>query len=128
MSPDFSVDGVVFAGTNQGGIYKSVDAGTTWEAHNTGLTDPTVNALAISPDFGNDQVVFAAMEDGVFKSGNGGATWEAHNAGLTDLSINTLAISPNFNNDQTLFAGTDSRVFKSIDGGITWFASSDQVG
>lgn len=120
LSPDFAADHTVFAGV-PGGVLYSLDGGDTWHTVVLGSPPPTVSALAISPDFGQDGVLLAGtMEDGVFRSGNRGYTWAAWNFGLLDLAIFTLAISPNFAADETLFAGVESGLFRSTNGGRAW--------
>ena len=39
--------GIIFIGTNLGGVRRSVDGGITWSAVNTGLTNLNVGRLAI---------------------------------------------------------------------------------
>ena len=39
----------VYAGTEGGGVFKSIDGGAHWSAGNTGLTDNDVHALAVDP-------------------------------------------------------------------------------
>src|SRR5438067_3504390 len=67
--------GTIFIGAlSGGGVRKSVDAGITWSAANTGLTNLTVLALAI--DASGPQTVYAATGGGgLFKTGDGSATW-----------------------------------------------------
>jgi photosystem II stability/assembly factor-like uncharacterized protein len=80
-----------------------------------------VVALAISPDFPQDETLFAATaEDGVFCSTDGGAHWAAWNFGLLDLNMLSLAASPDFAVDETVFAGTGTGLFRSTNGGRAW--------
>ena len=85
-----------------------------------------VSTLAISPDFGNDQTVFAGVfNGGIFKSTDRGVIWLKSDTGLDDLHVRTIAISPDYANDQTIFAGAykysgTGRVYKSTDGGNNW--------
>jgi hypothetical protein len=88
------------------GIYKSTDAGVTWQAENTGLpSNGYVTALAIDPL--NPSTLYASVGL-VFKSTDAGATWAAMNPGLS-ASVNTLAIDPL--TPSTLYAGTGQGVF-----------------
>ncbi len=80
-----------------------------------------VTALAVSPRFTEDGILFAAtLEDGVFQSSDRGTAWAAWNFGLLDLNVLCLAISADFVRDQTLFAGTGSGLFRSTNGGRAW--------
>jgi len=55
----------VFAGTFGNGVFKSNDNGSTWNPNNSGLTNLTVNTLAI----GQNSFIFAGTTSGVFFGG-----------------------------------------------------------
>ncbi len=127
VSPGYASDGLIFAGTNDAGIYKSADRGATWQPANTGITGTTVLALALSPAFTSDHTMVAAISDvtqqGIYKSSNGGESWTA----LTNtLKASSLAFSPQYALDQTIFAATIQNaagrniVYRSTSGGLTW--------
>lgn len=120
LAPNFDQNGLVLAGA-PGGIFHSTDGGQTWKALVFPPPPPTVSALAVSPNFAQDETIFAGtMEDGVFISQNGGERWVAWNFGLLDLNVMCLAISPDFAEDETVFAGTESGLFRSTNGGRAW--------
>ncbi|MAT95906.1 MAG: hypothetical protein CL608_01965, partial [Anaerolineaceae bacterium] len=87
-------------------------------------TGGSVAAVAISPDFAQDQTAYAAVRGrGVYRSEDGGFHWQP--AGPDGWYINDLVLSPDFPNDQTLFATTGlqtvtTTVQRSTDGGLTW--------
>src|SRR5437867_6257230 len=60
--------GTLYAGTS-GGVFKSVSAGESWSAVNTGLPTLYVRALAIDPQ--TPATLYAVTDRGVFKSING---------------------------------------------------------
>jgi photosystem II stability/assembly factor-like uncharacterized protein len=69
---------ILYAGTGDGGIYKSTDAGNSWIAVNTGLTFLDVDVLAFNPL--DPQTLYAGTHDaGVFKSTDAGSSWFAVN-------------------------------------------------
>jgi photosystem II stability/assembly factor-like uncharacterized protein len=120
LSPDFAADRCVFAGA-PGGVLRSLDGGQAWQMAALATPPPFVTALAVSPAFARDGMLFAAtLEDGVFCSTDRGSRWAAWNFGLLDLAVLTLAISPAFAEDETLFAGTETGVFRSTNGGRAW--------
>jgi photosystem II stability/assembly factor-like uncharacterized protein len=83
--------------------------------------DLNVFALDISPDFANDETLFAGTESGIFRSTNGGRAWRELDLPLGFEPVLSLAISPGYANDNTLFAGTESKgLFCSVDRGRTW--------
>ena len=87
------------------GVFKSTDSGGTWVAANAGLTNVSVQALAIDPT--TAATVYAGTDAGVFKSTNSGGTWAAANTGLTNPVVEALAIDPT--TPTTLYAGTRRR-------------------
>jgi hypothetical protein len=92
--------GVVYCGTYLG-VYKSTDAGATWNG--TALTRDT-RTLVLDPT--NPAVLYAGTgSDGVFTTTDGGTTWAAMNTGLGCTKILSLALRPGTGN--VLFAGTD---------------------
>jgi photosystem II stability/assembly factor-like uncharacterized protein len=120
MSPGFESDNNVFGGV-PGGVTRSVDGGDSWSVSILPSPPPLVSALAVSPDFGQDGVVFAStMDDGVLRSADRGSRWASWNFGLLDLSVFCIAISPEFADDETLFAGVETGVFRSTNGGRAW--------
>ena len=86
----------LFAGTFNGGIFRSSNNGTSWTAVNTGLTNARVYSLAVS---GTN--LFAGTAGGVFLSTNNGTSWSAASTGLPNSTVYALVAS-----DTSLFAGT----------------------
>jgi photosystem II stability/assembly factor-like uncharacterized protein len=120
LSPDFERDRSVFAGV-PGAVLRSEDGGHTWQVAALTSPPPFVSALAVSPNYAQDGMLFAGtVEDGVFRSANRGMHWAAWNFGLLDLTVLALAVSPQYAADETLFAGTDSGIFRSSSGGRAW--------
>ena len=109
---------VVYAGSGNG-VFKSTDAGESWQAVNVGLTERYVFDLAI--DQHRPATLYAATGDGVFKSQNGGGSWRKASMppgveGRDDVV--SLALHPR--NPRVIYAGTDDRVYKSGDAGASW--------
>ena len=109
---------VVYAGSGNG-VFKSTDAGGSWEAVNVGLTQRYVLDLAI--DQHRPATLYAATDGGVFKSPNGAGSWRKTSMppGVEgrDAAV-SLALHPR--NSQVIYAGTDDRVYKSGDAGASW--------
>ncbi len=127
VSPAYGTDQTVFCGIEHSFTYllKTTDGGITWKPSQVGLPYGVLSSIAVSPDFSQDGVVFAALSvaggGGVFKSADGGATWSAAGDGLQGSQVLSLAVSPGFSADQTVFAGADGAgVFISTDGGDSW--------
>jgi cysteine-rich repeat protein len=122
----------LYAGTDCGGLLKSIDGGANWLAVNASLPGTIVSTLAIDPI--TPGTVYAGIQNadgnpfGVFKTTNGGRAWQAVNAGLSlrprsdsqPVLIQVLAIDPVV--PSTLYAGARGGAFKSTDGAASWHA------
>jgi photosystem II stability/assembly factor-like uncharacterized protein len=110
-------------------IYKSTDAGTTWQAAITvrGSVDPT--ALAVDPQ--HPTTVYAAVGANLIKTTNAGKTWQPINHGLpisdtrgpchclSQGGVTALAVDPR--RTGTVYAAlTQGGIYKSTNGGQTW--------
>ena len=103
----------------------SADRGAHWQTGNFGLIDMNVLCLGISPDFKNDQAIFAGTQSGLFYSKNAGRAWREVNLPSGYDTVISLALSPNFAQDGTLFAGTETQgLWCSTDRGNSW----DRIG
>jgi len=121
------------------GIYKSVDAGKTWQ--HTSLTDTqAISRIRIDPN--NPDLVYVSAfghpyapntERGVFRSTDGGKTWKRILYRDDHTAAIDLCLDPH--NSKVIFAalwdanrtpwsltsgGHGSGLFKSTDGGDTW--------
>lgn len=74
LSLAITTAGVVFAGTEAHGLYRSDDRGRTWVQVAAEQTDTPVNALVVAPD----ETVWALLSDGLLVSQDGGETWTPH--------------------------------------------------
>jgi len=82
-----------------------------------------VYALAASPRFAQDGVVFAARQSGLYRSDDGGVNWRSTYDSLnleTPLATTAIAVSPAFESDHSVFAGSQGGVLRSVDGGASW--------
>ena len=120
LSPDMDVESIVIAGV-PGGVLLSSDAGIIWQGTALSSPPPMVSAMAISPNFIEDGVVFVgSAEDGVFRSASRGNQWARWNFGLLDLTAYCFCISPAYVEDETLYVGVESGIFRSTNGGRAW--------
>jgi photosystem II stability/assembly factor-like uncharacterized protein len=118
-----------------GGIWKTVDAGRTWEPIFDSQPTGSIGALAVAPS--RTRIIYAgsgeglqrpdlAVGDGVYKSSDGGSTWK--NVGLQDgQQIGGIAVDP-VNYDRVFVAvlghpygpNAERGVYRTTDGGATW--------
>lgn len=124
-----------YVATASGGVWKTVNAGTTYEPIFDSQGSYSIGCVTIDPN--NPNVVWVgsgennnqrsvAYGDGVYKSEDGGASWE--NVGLTTSEhIGKIIVDPNHSNVVYVAAigplwkeGGERGVYKSTDGGKTW--------
>lgn len=134
LAGDPANSSILYAGTKQDGVYKTIDAGANWTAANDGIDSSAIKALGVN---GTD--IFASIvtsaspapTEGVYRSNDGGANWTNINTGLPNLSINPIgsfAFDPA--NSSIIYAGTIGSgsaqgIFKSINGGTNWSSAND---
>ena len=123
-----------YIGTAGGGVWKTVDAGRTWQSVGANLP-PAIGAIAVAPSaprtiyVGTGQVApryDVAAGRGVFKSTDGGRTW--HYVGLAATrDIGRIWIDPNNANVVVvaamghLYGPNHQRgIYRTTNGGKTW--------
>ncbi len=109
-------------------IYKSTDAGTTWQATTTARGSVTLTALAVDPR--HPSTVYAAIGANVLKTTNAGETWQpiAHGLPITSRvgGVKALAVDPR--RTGTVYAAlTQGGIYKTTNGGHTWIRAFGTV-
>ena len=125
-----------YIGAASGGLWKTTDAGTTWNPIFDDQEVSSIGSLAITPT--NPDIVWVgtgetfvirpahAMGDGIYKSIDGGKTWK--NMGLEKTGrIGRVIVHPT--NPDIVYAAAlghtygkqqERGVYKTVDGGETW--------
>jgi photosystem II stability/assembly factor-like uncharacterized protein len=124
-----------YVGVNNGGVWKTTDAGRTWTPIFDDQPTGSIGALAVSPS--NPEVIYVgsgeglqrpdlSTGDGVYKSSDGGKTWK--NMGLRDgQQISAIIIDPK-DPDRVFVAvlghpygpNAERGIFRTTDGGKSW--------
>ncbi|NCT67402.1 MAG: hypothetical protein GXC76_07135 [Rhodanobacteraceae bacterium] len=124
-----------YFGAAGGGVWKSDDAGATWQPMSEGLGAASIGAIAVAPS--NPQVLYAgtgqpeprydiAAGNGVYRSDDGGAHWRPLGLEAT-RHIGALLVDPK--NPDTVLVGAlghifgpnrERGVFRTTDGGKHW--------
>jgi len=127
---------VFYVGTATGGLWKTVNNGTTWEVLFDDLDDAvSIGDIAINPNDANTVWVGSGENNnrqsgswgnGLYKSVDGGRTWK--NVGLPNSRHIARIIVDPVDHDVVYVAalgslwgsGGDRGVYKTTDGGLTW--------
>lgn len=119
---------VLFAGSDQGGLYASRDGGASWRTIWPQGTEASVtnHVSGIEIDPGNPDVVYVAVANyvrsrkpgGIFRSADGGLTWHAANEGLPGPEVSFLEANPHL--PGVVYAGVSKQIFRSLDHAKTW--------
>lgn len=115
---------LIFVGTCPSALYRSRDAGATWEKLDAALTPECapivysrVTCLMADPE--QPETIWAGVEiDGVWRSRDAGNSWERLSEGLSSTDIHSLTIVPG--TPRTVFAATNNDLNLSRDDGETW--------
>jgi len=126
---------VFYIGAVNGGVWKTDDAGRTWQPLFDEQPTQSIGAIAVAPSDPN--IVYVAsgegllrpdlsVGNGIYRSRDGGRSWT--HLGLTGgQQIPDLAVDPH--NPARLFAAVHGRpygpspergIYRSLDGGATW--------
>lgn len=125
---------VMWVGAVSGGVWKTVNAGSSWFPVHQGLGSLIVGCMALDPS--NPDRIYAGTGEGFFEaqagysnsapiqgsgiyvSTDGGTNWQSLPATRTWAHVNRIAVNPT--NSQILLAATDTGIHRSTDGGTTW--------
>ncbi|MCB9840430.1 MAG: hypothetical protein H6809_02115 [Phycisphaeraceae bacterium] len=126
----------MWVGGVTGGVWRTVDAGATWEALDDFVPSLTISCMAMDPNdpdvlyAGTGEGFFETIEGtsntaappgaGVFRSGDGGQTWSAlgSTSGAAWRWVNRLVFAPG--SSTVMLAATSAGLFRSADAGATW--------
>ena len=128
---------LMYAASASGGVWKTTNAGTTWEPIFDNQSTSSIGDIAIAPT--NPDLIWvgtgeannqrsSSWGDGVYKSENGGKTWQ-HMGLRTSQHIGRIIVHPA--NPNVVYvasagplwaSGGERGLYKTTDGGKTWKA------
>ena len=116
---------IVYACSDEFGVYRSTDGGATWGRINQGLPNTKAWSIALHPR--DPKVLWVALGGGggIYKSIDGGDRWQSASAGIVDLAPNTVfrTIAVARSTPDYLYCAAwegSGSTYRSIDGGATW--------
>ncbi len=138
VDPDDATANTWFVGSVSGGIWKTTNAGSSWQFISPNLPNISISCIAIAPS--NRNIIYAGTGesfggstatagDGLIKSTDRGLTWAILPSTSDFPAINRLIVDPNNANivliatQNTLWERSVtafSRIYKTTDGGATW--------
>lgn len=108
---------VYIASENQG-LIKSLDGGTTWKFINNGIKNYLIYDVKISRRK-SGQVYAAAWGGGFYESDNGGASWQELNEGLINTAIGSIVLAEDKDQERA-FVGTSTQVHQFQEKEKSW--------
>lgn len=115
----------LISGGPEGGVYKSVDGGDTWQKLSGGLPTGIVGKVGLTVSRANPDRVWAIIEaepnGGIFRSDDAGKTWTRVNSSnnLRQRAWYYTRIEADPQDENTVY-GLNTSIYRSIDGGKTF--------
>lgn len=118
----------MYIATQDAGIYKSIDAGVSWQPVHNGLGRGSVSTLVMDPR--NSKILYAGTKlGGIYKTNDGGLDWQAMNEGINIHGNEWVAIVViDSQNSQHIFFTDANAIYETRDAGLSWQKVKDQQG
>ncbi|MBN2586893.1 MAG: T9SS type A sorting domain-containing protein [Candidatus Fermentibacteraceae bacterium] len=117
-----SAGGTLLAGGEHHGLWRSTDAGVSWEIIDPGPPSWVIYDIAPESDLEySGPVRYVATDDGVFRSDDYGDSWAP--AGLAGTQVSSVAFDPD-NPDRAWAGAASSGIQYTFNGGATWAPGS----
>ncbi|HKS81355.1 MAG TPA: hypothetical protein VJR23_07595 [Candidatus Acidoferrales bacterium] len=126
LAPSFKTLNTIWAGTDDGLIWVTHDAGKNWKNVTPPKLTPWSKVSQLSASHFDDETAYTAvnrfriddMHPYIYRTHDGGKTWQKIVNGLPDSPVNTVREDPV--RKGLLFAGTETSVWISFDDGDHW--------
>ncbi len=128
----------LWIGSPAGGLWKTVNGGTSWTSLSDSLPNLGVSSVVVDPRQTNTLYMATGDADsngqqgtysiGVLKSTDGGQSWLTTGLSLTEnqqLRVWKLVMHPN--NSNILMAATNFGLWRTVDGAATWQVVLDEA-
>lgn len=94
----------VHTAATPGHVFRTTNAGQTWQDISSNLPDIPSLSIAIDPQ--NPATIFLGTDIGIFRSANDGGSWASYNTGLANVPVYDLELNKT---TRQLWAGTFGR-------------------
>ncbi len=110
--------GVIYVGTLNAGVFKSIDGGVSWQPAQNGMGGASIDTLVIDPQ--QPDTLFAGVySGGLYKTTDGGANWVSYGSEFESGGIDSIIVMDPADHLHLYYA-PDAPNFESQDGGKTW--------
>ena len=107
---------VLYVSALGGGLFRSDDAGLTWQHADKGIDELDIDEMLVSP-YSENTVICAARSGGVHLTEDGGKSW--HPIMPEDVRATSFGFFPQDEN-RLLIGGDDGTLYQSMDRGKSW--------
>lgn len=120
---------IIYAGTDDGKVWNTINGGNTWNQINSGLPLRWVTCVMTDPfDQNTAYVTFSGYRfhdpmSHVYKTTDNGQTWTDIGSNLPDIPCNNIIADPSIPN--VLYLATDIGVYYTRNGGANWTPMTD---
>ena len=110
---------MIYVGTLDAGVFKSIDGGISWQPAQNGMGGASIDTLVIDPQQ-PDTLYAGVYQDGLYKTIDGGANWMSLGPEFTSTWGENSIILIDLSDHQHLYYATGPYGFESQDGGKNW--------
>ncbi|HZZ37518.1 MAG TPA: choice-of-anchor D domain-containing protein [Acidobacteriaceae bacterium] len=135
IDPSGATDQTIYITTDDGGIWKTADGGTTWHPLTDQMFSISMGAIAMDP--ANPDILYGGSGNlfdggsaftkgaGIYRSGDGGLTWSIVDGGFfgtlfANVGINRIVCPA----PDCLLVATNQGLYRSVDGGRNFGANT----
>ena len=124
-----SASGIILAGSDLSGAYRSTDGGNTWDVigADKGLTETHVSGLGFHQTDGD--ILYIGTENGIFRSDDGGNSVSHVLVGgyITDIEFGTNVPTTGYAAYHPMYNSNQGVIYKSTDNGLSWLQVSTNL-
>lgn len=118
MALSTSPTGDIFACSDNGFSFKSINGSSSWMDADSGMTFAGTRNIRFHPN----GTFYSGTSHNIFRSFDNGFSWSQSDSGFQDSMTWVNDIS--FNSEGHIFAATSDSIYKSTDNGDSWFRTN----